>query len=311
MRPRNLIIIIMSLTIPLVPVINAQIHDFQTLTGPYFGQQPPGKTPELFADSIIANRYKSFHTSLMFSSDGTACYWQAEYTPGEEFIAYSNIENERWTTIEIAPFSKIGYRDDAPFISPDGTKLFFISIRPLEKGVESHKENIWVMERSGKSWGEPKPLPQLINSIPRIHWQMSVDSLNNLYFSAYQKESRGFRGNIYCSEFVNGEYTEPVMLDHNINTSDYEFSPFISPDGSYLLFSRQLYGKGSCRIFISFRNEDDTWGEAINLYDTYGIKGICPIVSNDNKYLFFLDYVKSHSQPFWVDASFIEKLRLK
>ena len=283
--------------------------DFPVLKGQYFGQEPPGITPELFADGILANKYHSFHSCLMFSAHGEECYWQARLSNRERVLVYSKLENGKWTPPEIASFSKIEYADDCPFISPDGKKLFYISRRPIKKGIESNKENIWVVEETLSGWGEPKPLPPTINAMSVIHWQISVDQKNNLYFSTYQMERTGRRGDIYCSEFLNGEYAEPEKLGPNINAPDYEFSPFISPDGSYILFSREKYGVGTCRIFISFSDDSGNWSEAKDLNGFYGIKGICPVVSKDEKYLFFLDYINSFSQPFWTDAKFIEELR--
>jgi WD40 repeat protein len=285
--------------------------DFSGLKGEYLGQKPPRITPELFADGILANKYRSFHSSLMFSKNGEECYWQARLSGRESALVYSKMENENWTSPEIVSFSRIEYKDDCPFVSPDGKALFFISRRPIEKGIESNKENIWVVKKTSSGWGAPEPLPQIINSMSIIHWQISVDRQKNLYFSTYQMESSGRRGDIYCSKILNGEYAEPVKLGPNINTSDYEFSPFISPDNSYIIFSREKYGEGSCRLFISFSDEKGDWAEAKDLNEWHGIKGICPIVSKDEKYLFFLDYVNSFTQPFWTDAKFIEELRQK
>jgi len=283
--------------------------DLSSLRGPYLGQKPPGETPEFFADGIIANKYLSFHSSLIFTPDGNECYWQCQVNKNQYTILSSKIKDGKWTPPEIAPFAIIEYRDDSPFISPDGKRFFFISRRPLNKNDQGGKENIWVMERTDQGWSEPEPLPPCINSLTGIHWQISVDQQGTLYFSTHKNESRGRRGDIYHSEFANGNYSNPVKLGNKINSADYEFSPFISPDGSYLIFSREKYGIGAYRLFISYKDKTGNWTEAINLYESNGIKGICPIVSKDAKYLFFLDYYKSHSQPFWVDAGFIKNLK--
>ena len=47
--------------------------DEQHLTGPYLGQEPPGKTPEKFAPGIITNRGRVF--AITFSPDGRECYY--------------------------------------------------------------------------------------------------------------------------------------------------------------------------------------------------------------------------------------------
>jgi hypothetical protein len=62
----------------------------------------------------------------------------------------------------IAPFSKIGFDDDCPFVSPDDTKLFFVSRRPVNGGDNSLKENIWYLTRQGKIGLIQNPLMLLI-----------------------------------------------------------------------------------------------------------------------------------------------------
>ncbi|MFH1197141.1 MAG: hypothetical protein V1720_15700 [bacterium] len=305
---KNSLLTILSLII-IASNIFSQQNNSKNLSGPYLGQQLQGSTPEIFAEGILAKRYDSFHSTIAFTSAGDECYWQSDLSSNEFTISWARIENGKWTEPEIAPFAKIEYRDDCPFISPDGKKLFFISRRPLSKGEKAGKENIWFMDRMESGWSEPQPLPSNINDMSRIHWQVSVDNEGNLYFSIHQNESRGRRGDIYCSKLVNGNYIDPEKLDEVINSPDYEFSPFISPDGSYLLFSRETYGNGRCRIYISFKTKTGKWTEPINLYESYGIKGICPAVTKDNKYLFYLDYINSHSQPFWTDTKFIDELR--
>lgn len=54
--------------------INAQITEFPKLTGPYLGQKPPGKTPEIFVPGIISNQ-RSIHSGAIFTPDGNEVYW--------------------------------------------------------------------------------------------------------------------------------------------------------------------------------------------------------------------------------------------
>lgn len=282
--------------------------DFSEFKGIYLGQKTPNNTPVFFANGLIANNYRSFHSSIVFTPDGTECYWQCRIGNNKFTIMWSRIVSGKWTKPEIAPFAKVEYRDDVPFVSPDGKKIFFISRRPLKPGDSGGKENIWVVDIGKDIIRDPIPLPQNINSLPSIHWGISVDAVGNLFFSINKYEQQGRRGDIYYAKYKNGTYSDPIKLSRTINTSDYEFSPFISPDGSYIIFSREYYGVGNCKLFISFLGKDGNWEEPIDLIENYGIKGICPLVTRDGKYLFFLDYYNSHSQPYWVDASFIEKL---
>ncbi len=281
----------------------------------YLGQDPPGSESEFFADGVIANAYPGFHTSLVFTPDGSELYFQAKLVADgstDWVIVESHLESGFWTEPALASFSEHGLRDDAPHISPDGNKLFFISRRPLETGGKGGKENIWVGRRCADGWAEPRPLPPVRNDKSLIGWQLSVDSEYNLYFGLAEP---GYdNGDIYWSPYVDGEYTEPQRLGRAINGPDYEASPFIAPDGSYLIFTRRVRNLEA--LLISFRSTDGLWGTAIDLRDnivtdTTAIKhGVyAPFVSRDSKHFFFLAYYNSFGQPFWIDAGFIEKLR--
>jgi len=68
------------------------------------------------------------------------------------------------------------------------------------------------------------------------------------------------------------------------------FDPFIAPDESYIIFaSDRPDGFGGGDLHVSFRQDDGTWGEAINLGSTINSPqtDFCPSVTKDGKYLFF------------------------
>ena len=314
------LILISCLLLVAAQIVHAQLSDFPKLTGPYLGQKPPGKTPEPFAQDIFDFRYAYYHTSINFSPDGQEVYWSQDNTyrranpndPIIKGICVSKIENGHWTTPKFASFSGLNISDDAPIISPDGKNLYFVTTRPIEKRGKSGGETIWVVDRIPDGWSEPKPLPPAINSIEGIHWGISVDNRGNLYFGA--------TAGIYCSKYENGEYQRAEKLDLPINKPNSgNFCPFISPDGSYLIFTR--WENKTRRLFISFRNKDGSWSspKAINsvIEMNEGHGQISPYVSPDGKYLFFLDEVgdgvntRLDSRHYWVDASFIEKMRKK
>jgi len=71
---------------------------------------------------------------------------------------------------------------------------------------------------------------------------------------------------------VNGKYEEPKLLPKKINSGK-SFHPFIAPDESYLLFDGEREdGYGDSDIYISFRQQNGTWGNPINLGDKINTK---------------------------------------
>ena len=58
-----------------------------------------------------------------------------------------------------------------------------------------------------------------------------------MIFSSTREGSLG-AGDLYVSFNENGQWTNPQNLGPVVNTSSYEYTPLVSPDGRYLFFSR-------------------------------------------------------------------------
>jgi len=265
---------------------------FPELRGDYMGQPKPGTKAVPFAPGILSPRH-AYHGAIAFTPDGNEMYWSA-YTDGlGASIWHAKREDGRWRQPEF--FSP----GDVPFITPDGRKFFFVESKQVQDG---NKEVICVRDRVASGWSEPKELPETVNALPRIHWQASVDKWGNLYFGA----SGGQGSRIYCSEFKAGEYGRPQVI---AALKDIEaFSPFIAPDGSYLIISK--VGENGEELVILFKKRDGTWSAGIEVSSRLGIQGaFCPIVTQDGKYFFFVASVDGTYAPFWADAGFIEELK--
>jgi outer membrane protein OmpA-like peptidoglycan-associated protein/tetratricopeptide (TPR) repeat protein len=75
-------------------------------------------------------------------------------------------------------------------------------------------------------------------------------------------------GDIYVSKWVDGKWSEIEKLNKNINTSDLEMHASVSQDDSVLYFtSNRKGGLGGLDIYKSQRQNDGTWGTAVNLGD--------------------------------------------
>jgi ankyrin repeat protein len=268
-------------------------QEFPELKGGYMGQPKPGKEPVPIAPGIIATR-GSFHSSVTFSPDNKEAFW----TSGR-MTFHSRLIHGRWT--KPVPHHDIS-SGDVPFISPDGEKLYFLS---QEKGTSRYsKEMIGVMDKTSTGWSDPYLLPDIINSIPGIHYQLSVDRNRNLYFGARQNGT--VVSLIYYSEYKNGNYSKPIVMDNLKEVAAH--SPFISPDGGYLIITAAR-ARSNAALMILFRKKDGTWTKERDLTEILGLSGACPIVTPDGKYLFFRHVAGEKGIPYWVDASFIQDLR--
>jgi WD40 repeat protein len=243
--------------------------------------------PELFAEGIINTAADEYGPSL--SPDGKTLYFTRRVSrQGPEYIYISRLENGQWSNPVIAPFSG-KYFDKEPFLSPDGSKLFFASLRPTG-GVEKKNQrdfDIWMVTKSASGWGEPTPLPSPVNS-PGYDNYPSVASTGTLYFATVREGGRG-QNDLYRAPLVDGKYSRVENLGAVINTAGTDADPYIAPDESFLIFcSDRVGGFGEGDLYISF-NRRGAWTEPRNLgaMVNTGEFEYTPLLSPDRKYLFF------------------------
>ena len=271
--------------------------DFPELKGSYLGQKPPGLTPEIFAKGIVSNDLYN-HCTINISPDGSEIYWAMAPVDTPRRIYFSKLINGVWTRPEIISFTLVE-DGDCPVLSPDNTKMFFNSNRPVSKGAK-RKERIWCAERTPEGWSDPFCISSEIND-EHLHWQVSVDSKENLYFGSERSGSKG-RDDVFFAELVDGRYKKPISLGEEINSEAYEGTPYISSDGKFLIFCRD-------GLWISYK-KNGLWTKAKTMGDNFK-QAICPYVSPDGKYIFFLEMGIGYNDIYWVSAKIIEELRSK
>ena len=293
---------------------NTTLPAFPELTGPYFGQTPPGREPKLFAvDIVSSNRFE--HGSVTFSPDGTEAFWSSSYFLSDSGYSYSRIltarvENGRWIAPRMAAFSGVQQSDDVPLFSNDGRRLYFMSRRPMDEGGGGRK-SIWFIDRTESGWSDPVPVRGGLNSMGH-HWQFAVAANGNVYFGSADPSGHG-RSDLYVSRFVDGTYLEPENLGDVVNSEFDEGNPFVAPDESYLIITRFGHpdGLGDADLFLSFRDAQGQWMEPVPLPAPINSRGreICPNVTADGRYLFFNSFRAGDADIYWVSADVIDQMR--
>jgi ankyrin repeat protein len=281
---------------------------FPVLKGDYLGQKPPADGPELFGLGIISSIW-GLHSTAVFSPDGNEVYWSpmVEF-PGGLYSRGGILMMKRvdggWTSPAWAAFS--GPDDgDVPFFSQGGRRVYFMSARPVPGGSEGGKECLWYADRTAAGWSEPRPLDPAVNE-HAMHWSFSLDRSGDLYFAGRGPDSRGM-SDIYLARYVDGHYQTPVNLGDPISTAAEETTPFVAPDGSFLLFSRQY------DLWVSFRAKDGSWSAPLSLGPEINSEAIdlAPMLTADGKYLFFLSQRQGESHVYWVSAAILDRLRAR
>lgn len=273
----------------------------------YLGQSPPGMKPKIFAPELFKKAGAEMHSTCEFSPDGLEVFWSPLGTEAKwGSIYFMRFENGKWTEPQQPSFT-IGYYDNSPAFSPDGERLFFK--RRVDNGTMAL--NLHYVERTADGWSTPVKLPDAVNSI-RINAGVSVAANGDLYFGGIPND-KDYYADIYVAELVDGEYAKATRLGPTVNSDDpvvTEASPYVAKDGSYLLFTR-LASEANADLYVSFKQSDGSWGQAVKFGSTVSgpSSEMCPWVSFDGKYLFFLSSRNGSMQPYWVDAKIIEELR--
>lgn len=306
--------------------------NYSKLSGPYLGQKPPGMTPEMFASDIISTQYQN-NSSPTFSADMNEVYWSISFMQGApDVILFMKRETNKWSDPKVASFSG-KYSDGAPFLSPNGKKLFFHSNRPIESEGEPKDNDIWFVERTDMGWSEAVNVGRKVNT-DKFETYPSVSSNGNLYFNSFL-EGYSYDLGIYKSQLINGVYVDRVAMGDQINSKKgFNWCAYIDQDENYLLFASGRDGQEFDDLYCSFKKDDDIWSDPIKIGDSVNseFNDRFPSVSPDGRFIFFsrpqnnfkthfkspqsydqlLDrYNKMNDDIYWVDASFIEKLRSK
>jgi Tol biopolymer transport system component len=258
-----------------------------TAAHPYASDTPVNE-PRVFAPGVVSTG--DFESHLVFAPDGRTVYFLKD-APDFSFwtIVSSTFRKGRWSEPEVAPFSG-RYSDADPFVTPDGSHLYFISTRPLDpaKGDAPKDLDIWVVERTPAGWGTPRNLGAPVNS-KGAEWFPTVAANGTIYFGSDREGGRG-RTDLYRARLVDGKYSEAENLGDPVNTQFNEFEPYIAPDESFLIFmgGGRAEGRGGFDLYVSY-NREGRWTKPENLGDKINSPAneYSPSISPDGKYFFW------------------------
>jgi hypothetical protein len=302
-------------------------RDFSGLAGPYLGQAPPGTIPQVFAPNAVSTTARELNS--VFTPDGSEFYFTIQGEDGRWTIMRTALEHGRWTVPTPASFSG-KWSDVDLFITADGRQLYFCSNRPVQ-GDALKDFDIWVSDRAGAGWSDPRNLGAPINS-PAAEFHPTLTRDGTMYFQSQRPGGHG-AADIWRARLREGRYVEAECLPGPVNTSGFEGDAFIALDESYLIVSTRVgtlassAGLPAARpdgvpaqapppppappppgLFVSVLRSDGTWSALVSLGDAVNSAraGVnCQMLSPDGRYLFFT----RGGDIYWVDAAVLEQAK--
>lgn len=261
------------------------------LSGPYLGQKPPGEEPIIFAPGIISHPDFTEYSGS-FSPDGNEYYFYRFSENSKSRLLFSKVVDGKWTEPEEPAFSA-GFAAFEPCVASDNKRLYFAWDHPVPLGHQTGLPAYFFVERKQGGWSEPTYAGQ----------GMFVSSSRDGQLYTTDMSSRNIDGRTYLARVTvdNGVFASYERLPIRGHSGS-QAHPCIAPDGSYVVFDVEMGNY----LFVSFRNADGTWGEAIDLTE-HGFETMAggAYISPDGKYLFFA----LGGDIWWVDISVVENLK--
>ena len=279
-------------------------------------------TPEIFAPGVISDDNEQWR--ITFTPDGRTAYFaeSPEFFPftRQATIYVSTFVDGAWTEPVVAPFSG-EFSDIDPFISPNGQRLYFSSIRPVD-GVMRGDIDLWMVERTAGGWSEPVNLGPAVNDPNADELYPSVDAKGTLYFASgpffpqpgldfdiYRAERSG-AGFAAREELGAGVNTQPTPSDAWLQDA-WEFNPEISVDGRTLVFtSLRPGGFGLGDLYVSHLVQGE-WTAARNLGPVVNTASdeYHPTVSRNGRELYFVRRIPERGDFYVVSTSALDALK--
>lgn len=300
----------------------------QELAADYLGQTPQTETPVRFAPDLVSTDHHE-HSRIVFSPDGLELYWAVipvdpdfpagtdrPFLPDEQNIRFTRRTSEGWSKPQVLPVTK-DHTASSPSLSSNGGTFYYKVPDPQADPDERPRASLlYGASKKNGEWTNPVVVADILpNEKGMVSSSFCFADNGNLYFDLGGPDDKGaWQWKLYVSKFRNGKYDEPQMLPNGINDGEIDWTPWIAPDETYLIWSSQREGDtGGGDLYVSIHQADGSWGEPVNLGENINSSGQerFPSVSPDGRYLFFARHIDNvtHSDIYWVDAGIIQTIR--
>lgn len=300
MRNYNVIVAVFILTL-FLNACTTKKHEAKKSDSPaiedlYFGQKPPGLTPELFAPGIVSLNGRYEH-SVSFSPNLDEIYYTGSKKDETTSIYYSKLKGKKWSTPQKANFTRGKKKEEMEsFMNLKGDKIYFTAYDSI-----FGDEKIWYVDRLKDAWSEAKKLDSPIND-DMVFYSNEAKNGDLYYFNISKRKN-------YYAPNKKGKFPEV----HEITVGGAH--AFISPSQDYIVVNARNKEDAQRKsdIYVHFKEQDQTWSKPINLGSEVNsnFPETCPSITPDGNFLFFGRYNEEggESNVYWVSTEVIHKLK--
>lgn len=240
---------------------------------------------EEYSPSVTADGSKLYFTSRRSSTTGGNVDEKGDYKFYEDIFFSQKDASGNWMEAEkVEGKVNTETHDGILSIAPDGNGMY------VYKNDGKVAGDIFFSERDVNSgeFGEAVSLSYPINTKNRFESSTSITADGQFLYFVSEREKGYGRGDIYVSQRVNGNWSEPKNMGNVINTPGDEKFVFIHPNGKVVFFASN--GHLSLGGYDIFKSEfvNGSWTPPMNIgypINTVNEESTLSITS-DNKTMF-------------------------
>jgi rhodanese-related sulfurtransferase len=172
----------------------------------------------------------------------------------------SRFENGEWCKAICLPAPINTKRDEFdPFVTLDGSKLFFASNR--HNSDKYWNCDIFVSEWDGEKWGKPGIYDSTFVTPGKPDWGVAVPKdFQKFIFSSGREPAKPRLVQIFQSIWLGDKWSVPSPFPPPVNSGGWEATPYITPDGKTLFLNSGRGDKDKKDVDIwTFENVNGRW----------------------------------------------------